>query len=81
MGLHFNYHMKRSPRRTCVSAVGAIFIAPVISGRPDLCNFPSSILLIVQITLGHQTVDLIVMVYVQYTTLGFRSQVLSNVSL
>jgi hypothetical protein len=66
---------------TSISAVRAIIIALVISGEADFCNFPSFILLILQITLGHQIVDLIVMVYVQYTTLSFIPQVLPNVSL
>jgi hypothetical protein len=77
MVLHYNHHMKKreSQEDLYFSCWGHLHCPCYI------CNFLSSILLILQVTLGHQTVDLIIMVYVQYTTLCFRSQVLPNVSL
>jgi hypothetical protein len=45
-----------SPRRTSVAAAGTILIASVILKQPSLCSFPSSALLVLNLTLGYHTV-------------------------
>lgn len=57
----------------------------MITGEAKLYNLLSPILLALYVILDHQTVEpqvnmgLITTVYVQYTTLGFRPQVLLKV--
>jgi len=54
LGLHLNQHTKRrKSRRTCIAALGAVFITTVTTMQTNLRSLLSSNLLMLQLILRH----------------------------